>query len=142
MLNANYVVGLIDGEGSFTVYVNNPNVETSRERRVRIEPKFYVKLVEDNKRILYDLKQFFGCGNVYYQKDSRPNHKNCYRFEVTNRNDIIEKIIPFFEKYELKFHTKKKDFKIFCDIMESIKGKEHLSIKGLSKLYKLKQRMH
>jgi hypothetical protein len=142
MLNANYVLGLVDGEGSFTVYVNNPEISTARKRRVRIEPKFYVKLVEEDKKILYEFQKFFSCGNVYYQKDSRTNHKDCYRFEVGSRKDIIESIIPFFSANKLKFETKKRDFNIFCKIVESIKQNEHLTDQGLLKLFKLKQQMH
>ena len=85
MLNANYVVGLVDGEGSFTVYVKSQSQSQERIRRVRVEPKFYLKLIEEDKAVLLELKKFFNCGNVYYQKDSRPNHQDCYRFEVTSR---------------------------------------------------------
>lgn len=52
MLNANYIIGLIDGEGSFTVYVYD-NKLNNRKRRVRIEPKFCIKLKEEDKDILY-----------------------------------------------------------------------------------------
>jgi len=40
------------------------------------------------------------------------------------------------------FPSKIKDFKIFCQIMKAIKRGEHLSKKGLTRLYKLKQKMH
>lgn len=144
MLNDKYVVGLVDGEGSFTVYVRNITATTNsfRKRRVRIEPKFYVKLVETDKQILYEMKEFFGCGNVYFQKDSRKNHKNCYRYEVSNRNDLIKIIIPFFKRNLLMFPSKTKDFKIFCQIMEGIKRGKHLNDKGLMSLYRMKQKMH
>ena len=142
MFNSNYIVGLIDGEGSFTAYVRNPDNFEYRKRRTRIEPRFYVKLIEKDKDILYGLKNFFGCGNVYFQKDKRKNHQDCYRYEVANRNDLENIIIPFFKKYELKLVSKKNDFEIFCRIMEKIKNKEHLIDSGLKKLYKLKQKMH
>ena len=46
MLNNDYVVGLVDGEGSFTVYVHNPRSTKIVKRRVRVEPRFYLKLQE------------------------------------------------------------------------------------------------
>ena len=141
MLDANYIIGLIDGEGSFTAYVNHGQ-NPDRERRARVEPKFYIKLTEEDKKILYQLKKYFGCGHVYFQKDSRQNHKDCYRYEVGNRDDLRKIIIPFFRKNQLRFTTKKKDFTIFCQIMEMIKKNEHLTSSGLAKLYKLKQKMH
>ena len=76
--NPDYIIGLVDGEGSFTVYVRHPE-KVSLTRRVQIEPKFYLKLIEKDKEILYGLQKFFGCGSVYFQKDNRPNHQNCYR---------------------------------------------------------------
>ena len=141
-LNSNYVVGLVDGEGSFTVYIRNPDKKSEVKRRVTVEPKFYLKLNEDDREILVKLKEFFGCGQVYFQKDNRPNHKNCYRYEVFRKEDLLEIIIPFFKKNLLQFPTKKKDFEIFCQLMEDIQEKKHLTTQGLHKMYLTKQKMH
>ena len=142
MLNPNYIIGLVDGEGSFTVYIRNPEDKANRKRRVKAEPRFYLKVVEKDKDILYELKNFFRCGNVYFQRDNRKNHQNCYRYEVANRRDLEEIIIPFFLKYQLKLQSKKVDFDIFCKIMEKIKEGKHLNQSGLKMLYLLKQKMH
>ncbi|MCX6701586.1 MAG: LAGLIDADG family homing endonuclease [Candidatus Zambryskibacteria bacterium] len=140
-LKPDYIAGLVDGEGSFTVYVRDPS-KPSKNRRVTVEPKFYIKLIERDKEILDSVQKFFGCGTVYFQKDNRPNHQHCYRYEVFNRKDIIETIIPFFRLNTPKFPSKKHDFVIFCKIMELIKKEEHLKESGLKKLFQLKQRMH
>ena len=142
MLNFNYIVGLVDGEGSFTVYIRNPDSEKIVKRRVKAEPRFYLKVNEKDKNILYQLKKFFVCGNVYFQRDKRKNHQNCYRFEVANRKELEDIIIPFFKKHQLKLLSKKKDFEIFCKIMEKIKKGDHLTELGLRNLYQLKQKMH
>ena len=142
MLNPNYVIGLVDGEGSFTVYIRDPKSKKYVKRRTKAEPRFYLKLNEKDKEILYKLKDFFKCGNVYFQRDKRKHHQNCYRYEVANRKDLERIIIPFFRKYKLKLISKEKDFKIFCKIMERIKKGEHLTELGLKKLYQLKQKMH
>lgn len=138
-INPNYIVGLVDGEGSFTVYVN---LNKNKFRRVRVEPKFYIKLIEEDKDILYKLQKFFGVGSVYFQKDTRPNHKNCYRYEVYNRDELNRIIIPFFTKNQLKFSSKKGDFKIFCKLMKMINQEAHLNNVGLKKMFLLKQKMH
>ncbi len=137
-----YIIGLVDGEGSFTVYVRNPDSFKKVKRRVTVEPKFYVKLVEKDKEILYHLKEFFGCGSVYFQKDSRPNHQHCYRYEVYKREDILNIIIPFFKKNTLRFPSKRKDFATFCIMMNMIRHEEHLQKSGLKKLFSLKKTMH
>jgi hypothetical protein len=141
-LTHEYIVGLVDGEGSFTVYVRDPAKVSASKRRVQVEPKFYLKLVEKDKDILYALQEFFGCGSVYFQKDTRPNHQHCYRYEVYNRDDIRSIIIPFFKKQQLRFPSKRTDFKLFCQMFELIDAGEHLIDSGLRKLFELKQHMH
>ena len=75
MLSSDYVVGLVDGEGSFNVRINRQPT-----RRAKVELKFSLKLRHQDKKILDALQQFFGCGNVYIQNDRRENHSLCYRF--------------------------------------------------------------
>ncbi|PIR41123.1 MAG: endonuclease [Candidatus Yanofskybacteria bacterium CG10_big_fil_rev_8_21_14_0_10_46_23] len=142
MIDPNYIVGLVDGEGSFTSYVRDLKRSKEVKRRNRIEPKFYLTLIERDKEILYRLKKYFGCGNVYFQKDSRLNHQNCYRYEVGRREDLNQKIIPFFKKHRLKLKSKSKDFSLFCEIMKMISRGEHLGDEGLEKILKIKQSMH
>lgn len=143
MLKPDYIVGLTDGEGSFTVFIRDPDRKSVKiKRRAVAEPKFYLKLIEKDKNILYELQKSFGCGKVYFQKDSRPNHQNCYRYEVVRRNDLEKIIIPFFRKYQLKLNSKRKDFKLFADLLKRIQRGEHLNKSGLRKLFNLKRLMH
>lgn len=141
-LNPNYIVGLVDGEGSFTIYVKDPDSSKEVRRRTKVEPRFFLKLIEKDKEVLYELKKFFGCGNVYFQGDKRANHQDCYRFEVANRNDLDKIIIPFFKKNSLMLRSKKGDFEIFCKILKMVLDKDHLKEAGLRKIYNLKQKMH
>ena len=141
-LNPNYIVGLVDGEGSFTAYVKNPDSTKKVQRRTKVEPRFFLKLIEKDKKILDELKKFFDCGSVYFQKDKRANHQNCYRYEVANRSDLEKRIIPFFKRNSLQLRSKKSDFEIFCKILKMVQNKEHLKESGLRKIYILKQKMH
>ena len=133
MLNSEYIIGLVDGEGSFYIRVNE-----DPKRRNKIEFKFSVKLRHQDKEILDNLKQFFGCGNVYLQKDPRPNHTDCYRFEVNKKEDILTKIIPFFEKNPPKIQSRKRDFDLFKQISEL----SQQNILDREKIKSLKQEMH
>ena len=116
MLSADYVLGLVDGEGSFNVRVNQ-----QATRRAKVELKFSLKLRHQDKEILDALQQFFGCGKVYIQNDKRVNHSLCYRFEVQNKKEIIEKIIPFFEANKPKLPSRMRDFELFMRITELAK---------------------
>lgn len=141
-MNPNYVVGLVDGEGSFTVYVKDPDSKNKVKRRTKVEPKFFLKLIEKDKKILYELEKFFGCGAIYFQKDKRKNHQDCYRYEVSNRCDLGKIIIPFFKNNPLNLHSKRCDFEIFCKILKMVQKKKHLEESGLRKIYFLRQKMH
>jgi len=131
-LDASYVVGLVDGEGSFNVRVNR------QRRRARVELKFSLKLRHQDKDMLDSLQHFFGCGKVYIQRDKRENHSLCYRFEVQNKKQIVEHIIPFFDKNPPKIPSRYRDFELFRQIAE-------LSLKepiDLEKIGQLKKEMH
>ena len=133
MLSADYIIGLVDGEGSFYVHLNK-----DERRRNKVELKFSVKLRHQDKQILEQLQSFFDCGNIYIQRDKRPNHATCYRFEVNNKKDIIKKIIPFFEKNQPQIESRLKDFELFKQIA-NLSTEDNLD---LEKINLLKKQMH
>ena len=133
MLSEDYIIGLVDGEGSFYVRLNK-----DIRRRNKVELKFSVKLRYQDKEILEKLQKSFGCGKIYLQKDKRPNHTDCYRFEVNNKKDITEKVIPFFEKNSPKIQSRRKDFDLFKQIAK-LSGRADLN---MDKINLLKQEMH
>src|SRR3989344_1476482 len=133
MLTPDYIIGLVDGEGSFYVRLNS-----DVRRRNKVELKFSLKLRYQDKEILEQLKQFFDCGNIYLQKDNRPNHTDCFRFEVNNKKDIITKIIPFFEKNSPKIQSRKNDFELFRQIAILSKQDNY----NMQIIQNLKEQMH
>jgi hypothetical protein len=132
VLNSEYVIGLVDGEGSFSVRIPDA------KRRAKVELTFSLKLRHQDKEILEELQKFFGCGNIYIQRDKRKNHSLCYRFEVHNKKDIISKIIPFFEKNSPKIPSRKTDFELFRQIAE-LSQKDN---SDLREIQILKEKMH
>jgi hypothetical protein len=137
VLSADYVVGLVDGEGCFSVRLNR-----SKRRRAKIEMRFCVKLRAGDKEILEKLKEFFNCGHVYKQIDKRVNHSLCYRYEVQNRRELAGTIIPFFKSYMPKMPSKKRDFEIFHNIMQLVKRNRHRTEEGIARIEQLKAQMH
>ena len=133
MLDKNYILGLVDGEGSFNVRIN-----PDKNRRAKVELKFSLKLRHQDKGILDELQKFFQCGKVYIQRDKRKNHSLCYRFEVQNKKEIFDKIIPFFEENSPKIPSRKKDFELFKKIAELSKE----NIINFKKIQVLKEKMH
>ncbi len=58
-------------------------------------------------------------------------------FVVTKFSDIVEKIIPFFNKYPL-LGVKQKDFLNFKLVASIISDKKHLTEEGLSQIKEIK----
>lgn len=140
MINADYIVGLTDGEGCFYVDVRPPD---KKYRRVKtgIETHFYIKLREDDYSLLKEVQNYFKCGGVYFQREKRVNHSACYRFEISSQDDIHDVLIPFFDKHQLQ-SKKKKNYLIFRKIAKMVRDGQHREEKGLEQILRLKSQMN
>jgi hypothetical protein len=58
---------------------------------------------------------------------------SCIKFTVSKLSDIINIIIPFFEKYPIQ-GVKALDFAAFCEISKLMKKKEHLNDEGFARI--------
>jgi len=134
-LNPYYLVGLVDGEGCFSITFNNH--KSNRLLEVRLI--FEIELREDDKEILERVRKTLGCGNIYYldyekYKKWRPH----YKYKVSNLKDLTLKVIPFFQKYPLQA-KKKYDFALFCKVAGLMLRKYHLTTEGIEKIKLLKE---
>lgn len=138
-VSPDYVVGLTDGEGCFYV---NVHVSDRYRQGASIQLHFHLKMQEKDKDLLHKVKDVLGCGGVYFQNELRPNHTHCYRYTVSAHRDIIEKLIPFFEKYPLQSASKMENFLIFRKIASIVAKKQHLKLSGIKKIQALKSVMN
>jgi len=139
-ISCDYIVGLTDGEGCFYINIRPPDKRYQRST-VGIETHFYIKLREDDLLLLKNVKKFFKCGAVYFQKENRKNHFPCYRFEINSQKDIQNILIPFFDKHQLQ-SEKAKNYKIFREIAMMVKDNLHREDWGLRKIQLLKSQMN
>ena len=140
MLSADYIVGLTDGEGCFYVNIRPPDKRFFNSKP-GVETHFYLKMRGDELGLLKKVKRFFGCGAIYYQKDKRPTHASCYRFEINSRKDIFGVLIPFFDKNKLQ-SVKQKNYLLFRQIAMIIKQNQHQTKKGIEEIKQLKLQMN
>ena len=136
---AEYVVGLTDGEGCFYVNVSN---SSAYRQGARVQLHFHLKLQEADKELLQKVCNTLECGGVYFQKEQRKNHTQCYRYTVGAWKDIDKKIIPFFKKHQLQTMSKRKSFDVFCKIADLVREDIHLQKGGIEKIRKLKSQMN
>src|SRR3990172_2047590 len=102
-LNPYYLVGLVDGEGCFSVTFNKHKDNHLLEVRLIFE----IELREDDKEILERVKETLRCGNIYHLEYAKYSlWKPHCKYKVSNIKDITEKVIPFFKKFPLQAKKK------------------------------------
>ena len=123
-LEAQWVVGFVDGEGCFFVGINRHPEMTSG---FQVLPEFTVVQHQRDIQLLYALKAFFGCGVV------RQNHGDRMAYRVRGLDHLNQRVIPFFEQHKLK-SKKRVDFEKFRQILQLMDRKEHLKADGIEKI--------
>lgn len=73
---------------------------------------------------------------MYYNEND-----DTLKLKISNIDQLINNIIPHFEKYYL-FTQKKVDYLLMCKILEIVKEKRHLTIEGLNEILTLKTAMN
>ncbi len=126
----NYLSGFTDGEGSFNISVINR--EKDYKHGWKISLCFNISQKDDAVPKIF--KNVLGCGRIRYRKDGI-----CY-FDVRKTDDLVKIVVPFFEKFPL-LSNKQKVFIIFCKALRIVKNKEHLTISGMEKVLKLRDKI-
>lgn len=128
-----WIVGFVDGEGCFSISIIK---NATTKRGYQIFPEFVVAQGERSLSVLEELQNFFGCGKIY--KNTRhDNHREpLYRYCVRSQTDLRYSVQPFFERYSLK-SAKQNDFIVFCEVLEILHQKQHLTDDGFHKVCEL-----
>ena len=85
-----WVTGLVDAEGNFSINYN------SRSKKVNFS--FKVSQKSHSMCVLVRVLMFFGCGNIVIDN----KQFSCLKFTVSNKDLLLNIIIPHFEKFPLK----------------------------------------
>jgi hypothetical protein len=131
-LNTQWIVGFVDGEGCFHIGINQ---NEKMKLGVQVLPEFTVVQHEVDQQVLYALKDYFGCGVV------RKNHGTRLSYRVRGHQNLRNKIIPFFEKHQLKTR-KRVDFAKFRKVILLMEKGDHLNEDGLEKIRQIKITMN
>ena len=131
-LNAQWIVGFVDGEGCFHIGINKND---TMKLGVQVLPEFTVVQHEVDEQVLYALKAYFKCGVI------RKNHGTRLSYRVRGQENLFQRIIPFFEKHQLKTR-KRVDFQKFRKVILMMEKQEHLNEDGLEKIRQIKATMN
>jgi hypothetical protein len=110
--NAYYLVGFVDGEGSFNISFK---VRKDYRSGIQVYPSFNISQKE--KDILVWIKNQFSCGTIRNRGDG------VYYYEVVRLDDLRDVILPFFETHKLKTR-KKKAFRVFSKVVQLLSSKK------------------
>jgi hypothetical protein len=120
-----YISGFADGEGCFCISFQ-PNSKFRIGWEVR--PSFSISQNQSRSELLFHIKKIWNCGSI------RPDRSDkTVKFEVRAIDEIINIVIPHFEKYPL-YSSKNNDFLIFREACNLIKSKKHESVEGFKKI--------
>ena len=143
-----WIVGLVDGEGCFSIgFVKQPDrLEPTRVRRgyatgYQVAHEFAVVQGARSLKCLKELKSFFGVGAIYINRRHDNHKEDLYRYSVTRREDLLKVITPFFEKYQLRT-AKKRDFLLFAKIVKLMAKGYHRTKDGVIAIAQLSERMN
>ena len=117
-----WLVGFTEGEGCFSIIINESStIKTGFQIQLRF--KLTQHIIDE--KLMKSLVEYLNCGKVYIYKDT-------VEFQITKFADLINKILPLFQKIPLH-GTKAKDWLDFCKVVDMMKEKRHLTPEGLKK---------
>ena len=116
-------------------------VEEATEPGYQVSHEFVVTQGASSVRCLYELREFFGAGEVYVNRRYDNHRDHLYRYSVTKRQDLLERIIPFFEEYQLR-SAKRLDFEKFAACVRRIAAGRHRTRAGLADIVEIMQTMN
>lgn len=128
-----YFSGFVDGEGCFSI-------SFSKRSKFLVgwetKPSFSVSQNHDRAEVLFLMKKYFGCGFMRRDFSDRT-----LKYEVRRLEDLLEKVIPHFEKFPL-LSAKHDDFLGFKKVCELMKDGRHTTRKGLEQILPIAFKMN
>ena len=116
------LAGFVEGEGSFNV---------SLRRKVDYKVNWQV-VMSFNVSKRSNVTLFIKVRKI----------DNLYSLDITNPVDIIQKVIPYFQKYPVLSDSKNKNFSIFCAVAQLMEKGQHRNPIGLRKILELREKIN
>ena len=123
-----YIAGFVDGEGSFHVAIQkNPCTRVGWQ----LVPEFRVNQDVSRSQILDLIRTRLGCGSI--RENHRGSNDHTMVLVVRKRRDLLEKVIPFFERNPL-LSCKNQEVVTFAGIVRRMERGEPLEGGGFERL--------
>ncbi len=127
-----YISGFVDGDGSFNV-----SLRKNSDYRLKWQPVLSFNVSQKYPQVLLLIQRTLGCGIIKCRKCD-----GLYSYDVTNPGDVIDKVIPFFEKFRFITPNKNHNFDLFREIALIMSNKKHLEKPGLLKILQIREELN
>jgi hypothetical protein len=144
LIRTGWVVGFVDGEGCFSVGFVKQRCKANRRgyrTGYQVTHEFVVTQGEQSLSCLEELREFFGVGQVIVNKRYDDHREHLYRYVVRRRADLLEAIIPFFQRYPLR-SSKQHNFEKFARCVALISADRHLDPEGVIEIAEIAETMN
>lgn len=131
-----WVAGFTSGDGSF-------NIKTTKSRIGKVQLRYAINLHIREKDVILGLSKYLNeyknlkeeiTKHIYYTETS-------VAVQIVNFSDIINVIIPFFDKYFLQ-GQKRLDYNDLKKVSKILSRKEHLNEEGYNEILRIKEGMN
>jgi hypothetical protein len=136
-LHPQYVVGFIDGEGSFSVSIYE---DKTMRNKIYVRPEFSIELRADDRRILERIQKVLRCGRIFKCNYERYGWYPHVKYKIGRLNELNDILFLFLEKWPLQA-KKAEVFPFFKQVVQMMIRKEHLTKNGLRKIVKLQKKI-
>jgi hypothetical protein len=144
LIQLGWVIGFVDGEGCFSVSFVRQNDRTGRrgyKLGYQVALRFVVAQGARSVACLEGLREFFGVGHVYGNNRHDNHREHMHQYMVSDRWDLLETIVPFFEEFPLR-SAKRQDFEKFARVLRMMEDDRHLTPTGLAEIAEIAETMN
>jgi hypothetical protein len=144
LIKIGWIGGFVDGEGCFSIHFVRQAERLGRRgyrTGYQVAHEFAVTQGARGVECLHLLRRHFGAGQVYLNRRHDNHKEDLYRFSVVRRNDLMNVIIPFFEKYPLRT-SKLNDFTKFAECVRLMNLNVPLSARGVVRIAEITETMN
>lgn len=133
LITVGWIIGFVDGEGCFSIgFVKQSGGGNRKGYKTGYQVWYEFAVTQGAKSLssLEELHKFFGVGKLYLNKRYDNHKEHLYRYVVRKREDLLQVIIPFFQRYPLRT-AKQSDFDKFVQCLDIVTTSRHLTREGL-----------
>ena len=144
LIQLGWVIGFVDGEGCFSISFVRQHDRTGRrgyKLGYQVAARFVMAQGASSVACLEERKSFFGVGYVYGNRRHDNHREHMHQYVVSDRWDLLETIVPFFEEHPLR-SAKQGDFEKFVGVLDMMEAGVHPTREGLVKIAEITETMN